>query len=819
MTQSNTQAHTVYSRVKRPLGFLIRLGVLGLPAAAILFATQAMAQEAKIDFAHDVLPILKARCAECHTSGTYKGSFSLDSRAELLKSGVVEAGNSADSELLRRLMSSDLDERMPPKGDPLLPEQISKLKAWIDSGIEWPAELAFRKAQFEAPLKIVKPELPVTTDSTHPIDRFVSVYFAEQKIAAPTYLDDAAFLRRIKMDLIGLLPTGEELGPFTENRSADKYEVLADALLAQKHEYAKHWMTFWNDLLRNDYVGTGYIDGGRTQITTWLYQSLVQNKPYDQFVRELIDPQPESAGFIKGIKWRGRVNASQIEQLQFSQNISQVFLGINMKCASCHDSFIDDWKLEDAYGLAAVITDTPLEIHRCDQPIGEIAKPKFVFAELGEIDQNAPRDERLKQLSLLMTSPDNGRFARTIVNRLWQRLLGRGIVHPVDIMTNRPWSPELLDYLAADLIEHQYDLKRTLKLIVTSDIYRRESLSQDESEIAASDFVFRGTQSKRLTAEQFVDAIWRLADIMPAQFDAKIQPSTPLAAQWIWHDANAGAGAPAGDQIAVRKVFRVEGDVRKVVSVTVCDNQYRMWLNGKPISSSNQWSDVRSVDFTEQLRQGDNEILIDCKNLGDGPNPAGLILQAVLMDETGVKQTVVSDNSWQWTRQIPDEQGKFAEANIEWKPAAVLAKQDFLGADLQNRVAAQFANAGEDAVGPARAALVQSDALMRSLGRPNREQVVTTRPEQLSTLQALDLTNGPEMTELISRAAAKIQPKFVDQSPDQIANALFLETVSRQPTAEERQIAAEILTTEKSKEAFEDLLWIIFMLPEFQLIR
>ncbi len=125
--------------------------------------------------------------------------------------------------------------------------------------------------------------------------------------------------------------------------------------------------------MRNDYVGTGYIDGGRRPISRWLITALRGNKPYDAFVRELVAPSVESEGFANGIIWRGRVNASQIRELQFSQNVGQVFLGINLKCASCHDSFIDDWKLEDAYGLAAVVADAPLEIHRCDMPTGRTA--------------------------------------------------------------------------------------------------------------------------------------------------------------------------------------------------------------------------------------------------------------------------------------------------------------------------------------------------------------------------------------------------------------------------------------------------------------
>src|SRR5205807_5041847 len=200
-------------------------------------------------------------------------------------------------------------------------------------------------------------------------------------------------------------------------------------LLGEKRSYAEHWLTFWNDLLRNDYAGTGYIDGGRKQISPWLYRALLDNKPYDQFVRELISPTPDSEGFILGIKWRGNVNASQVREVQFSQNVAQVFFGMNLKCASCHDSFIDNWKLADAYGLAAVIADKPLEIHRCDKATGKFSAPRFMWPELGDIDAKETKAKRLEQLAGLVTHPNNGRFTRTIPNRLWQRLMRHGLVH------------------------------------------------------------------------------------------------------------------------------------------------------------------------------------------------------------------------------------------------------------------------------------------------------------------------------------------------------------------------------------------------------
>src|SRR5207247_494479 len=116
-------------------------------------------------------------------------------------------------------------------------------------------------------------------------------------------------------------------------------------------------------------------------------------------------PSADAEGFIKGIKWRGNVNASQVPELQFSQNVSQVFFGANLKCASCHDSFIDSWKLDDAYALAAVVADRPLEIHRCDKATGQKARARFLWPELGTIDAKGKKAERLEQLAGLVTHP------------------------------------------------------------------------------------------------------------------------------------------------------------------------------------------------------------------------------------------------------------------------------------------------------------------------------------------------------------------------------------------------------------------------------
>ena len=109
-------------------------------------------------------------------------------------------------------------------------------------------------------------------------------------------------------------------------------------------------------------------------------------------------------------------------------------------------------RCSEAYGLAAIYASEPLQIHRCDKPTGDTATASWLFPELGEIDPQAPRAERLQQLADLMTHPENGRFTRTIVNRLWHQLMGRGIVHPLDAMQTEPWNDDLLDYLAWHLV-------------------------------------------------------------------------------------------------------------------------------------------------------------------------------------------------------------------------------------------------------------------------------------------------------------------------------------------------------------------------------
>jgi hypothetical protein len=639
-------------RSQRGTAFIVQLLLAALVAAPAVYAEDV---SPTIDFAHEVVPILKEHCLECHGGHRHEGDFSINTRELMVDSGLVEPGDADASHLIALLTTDDAEVRMPKEKPPLPEAAVNTLRKWINDGLPWEPGFSFLPSDYEPPLKPRRPELPPAVDGrANPVDRILDAYFVEHGVTRPAPLEDAEFLRRVYLDITGLLPTTDQLHAFLADKDSNKHEKVIDQLLADPQAYAEHWLTFWNDLLRNDFKGTGYIEGGRKHITGWLYRALLENMPFDAFVRALISPTPESEGFIYGITWRGNVNASQRREVQFAQNVGQVFLGINMKCASCHDSFIDRWTLAETYGLAAIYSEQPLELNRCDKPTGQMAEAAWMFPELGQVDAKAPRDERLRQLAELLTHPENGRLTRTIVNRLWHRLMGRGIVHPVDAMQTEPWSADLLNFLAVYLADNKYDLKSVIRLIATSHAYQSQAVSND-AEPAASQVVFAGPIAKRMTAEQYIDAIWQITGTAPRE------PHKAVA--------------------------------------------------------------------------------------------------------------------------------EFLPTNENSKRTAY------------------------------RASLVESNLLMRSLGRPTREQVVSERPSMLTTLVALDLSNSPILAETLHRGAPNVRTRFANQDSSQIIDWVYESALSRHPTDNERAVAVDLLGSPATEQGVEDLLWAVFMLPEFQIIR
>ena len=620
---------------------------------------QALDKRQAADLNLEVRSIFAHNCYKCHSSEKIKGELRLDKKDFVMKGGesgpVITPGHPEESEMIRRLLlPRDDEESMPPKGKKLTEKEIATLQFWIKAGAPWPDNADEKSVYRVAKLAPRKPALPADQPGlANPVDRFVDVYFKNKKISWPTVVDDNIYIRRVYLDIIGLLPSPDEITAFVVDNNPSKRESLVKKLLARDDDYAQHWLSFWNDALRNDYSGTGYITEGRFAITDWLYQSLKNNKPYDVFVRELVSPDKKSEGFIRGIQWRGTVNASQRVEMQAAQNISQVFLGLNLKCASCHDSFISDWKLSEAYAFANIFSDSTLEIARCDKPTGKMAGTKIIFTELGEIDSTLTVEEKLKQLADYLTAPKNGRLYRTIVNRIWAQLMGRGIVEPVDLMDNEPWSQDLLDWLASDFTENKKDLKRLIFTITTSKTYQLPSVEiKDENDVIAADYTFKGMHRRRLSAEQFADAV-----------STVIYPVYP-------------------DSI----------------------KQYNPFKDNKP---------AKAAPYS-------------------------------------------------------------------------------------------------------RASLVKNDLFLTALGRPNRENVSTTRSSQANLLQALELTNGDLFNGALEAGAVKWKQKF--KTNESIVHEVYQQALGRSPEKAEMDAALKLLGPTPEEDDVEDLLWAIMLLPEFQLI-
>ena len=605
----------------------------------------------------NVRTILAHNCYACHNATKTKGGLRLDKKEFIFKGGedgpILVAGNPEKSDMIRRVkLPFGHDDAMPTKGKRLSKEDVAMLEYWIQQGAPWPTgpeKSLYRVAALEPRM----PALPKAASGLNQlIDLFVNEYFKKNKISWQKSVDDRTYIRRVYLDVTGLNPSPESISAFIADPRSNKREMLVDKLLANNEGYAQHWLTFWNDALRNDYSGTGYITNGRFGITKWLYGSLKTNKPYDTFVKELISPTKESEGFIRGIQWRGTINSSQSTEMQAAQNVSQVLLGLNLKCTSCHDSFISDWKLDDAYAFANVFSSKTLEIHRCDLPTGRMAGYGVLYSSLGKIKETTITAERLVSLADILVQKKNGRLYRTLVNRVWAQLMGRGIVEPVDMMDNEPWSQDLLDWLASDFTANGYDMKRLMKQILISKTYQTPAMGLKESQmLTASNFIFKGMMKRRITAEQFADAV--------------SQSFFPLYT----------------DSALVKKM---------------------------------------------------------------------------------------------------------------------------LPADIKNDI--PFA----------RASLVKNDPFLTALGRPNRENVSTSRISQANLLQALELTNGNKFNLSLRKGAEVWAQKY--QTGESLVKALYLKALGREPSLKEITLAVKYIGKKPSVEGIQDLVWAVTLLPEFQLI-
>jgi len=373
------------------------------------------------------------------------------------------------------------------------------------------------------------------------IDQFIAAKLQRMRIDPSAPCDDAHFLRRACLDLLGILPTADEARTFVSDTAGDKRFRLIDQLLARP-EYADFWALKWSDLLRNE--ERALDRKGVQDFHHWIRQSFATNKPLDQFARELVSARGST--YLNPAANYYRANRDATTR---GEDAAELFLGLRLKCARCHNHPFDRWTQDDYYNWADVFARVSykiLENRRTDtNDSHEFIGEQIVYESSGG-DAQDPRPGRVPQPRLLgatsldddqdrldaaaawVTSPENPFFARAQVNRIWSQLMGRGLVDPADDFraTNPPTHPELLDALAADFVAHHYDVQYLIRLIMNSQTY---ALSSDPNETNADDLInYSHVPPRPLTAEQLLDADHEAASV-PSTFSG--YPSGLRAAQ------------------------------------------------------------------------------------------------------------------------------------------------------------------------------------------------------------------------------------------------------------------------------------------------
>jgi len=360
-----------------------------------------------------------------------------------------------------------------------------------------------------------------TRTTEHPIDRLVNQKLAALGLDVSPRCSDSDFLRRAYLDVIGLLPTPEEARAFLASRDPKKREKLIDSLL-ERSEYVDFWSLKWGDLLRN--TRRTLSERGMYAFNHWLRQSVKENKPWDQFARELL--------LAGGSTYAGPAvfyrTATTPETL--AETTSQVFLGVRIQCARCHNHPYEKWTQNQYYQMAAFFARVkakqgPGQAERIiyTARTGEVVHPKS-RKEVTPCALDATpipadyRGDRREALAKWLTSPQNPFFARILVNRVWRHFLGRGLVEPVDDVrvTNPPSNEALLDFLAKDFVNHHYDLKYLMRAIMRSETYQRAAEPTGNNAQDAryySRYLF-----KRLSAEQLMDALAQATGV-PEKFN------------------------------------------------------------------------------------------------------------------------------------------------------------------------------------------------------------------------------------------------------------------------------------------------------------
>lgn len=368
------------------------------------------------------------------------------------------------------------------------------------------------------------------------------------RITASEVTDDAHFLRRVFLDLIGIQPKPEEIEAFSADPAPDKRARLVDALFARS-EFVDWWSLRWGDLLQNSRNTAS--DPAVYAFREWIRAAVSSKKPMDVFAREILTARgsyldnPAAAYFT--------VSKDTDDTMQ---RLTQVFCGVRMLCARCHPHPFENWTQGDYYGVHSFFNQVGT---KPDPRMADMKNAKTVVLNLQQGFSTNPRTaraqpprylggsepalegggDRRENYALWLTSPENPHFARSLVNRFWSYFFHRGIIDPVDDLrsTSPPINEPLLEALTQDFVKHRFDLRHLMRVIVTSRTYQRNSVPNESN--AHDDLNFSHAIPRRIPAEALLDSLVQATGVkenfsgVPASFTAAQLPDANVPSSFL----------------------------------------------------------------------------------------------------------------------------------------------------------------------------------------------------------------------------------------------------------------------------------------------
>lgn len=358
------------------------------------------------------------------------------------------------------------------------------------------------------------------------IDRFIGRRLQQAGQEPVGLTSDLAFLRRVTLDTTGIVPSPLQIAAFLDDRAPHRRARVIDRLL-NDDRWADNWVGYWQDVLAENPNIVNPTLNNTGPFRWWIYESFLDNKPFDRFATELV--MMEGSSYFGGPAGFAMATQNDAPMAAKAHIVGQAFMALEMKCARCHDAPYHDFLQRDLFSLAAMLKRSPQGVPATssipggDDAVasllvevtlkpGEEVSPQWSFSHImqDKLPDGVLRqaDDPRERLAALITSANNKRFAKVIVNRMWRRYFGYGIVEPIDDWEDAtPSHPELLDYLARELMLNDYDLKHVARLILNSHAYQRIPRNREVIR-TEKPYLFASPLVRRMSAEQLVDSLF-----------------------------------------------------------------------------------------------------------------------------------------------------------------------------------------------------------------------------------------------------------------------------------------------------------------------